>query len=726
MRNEFWIISTLISIGVIGGFIYNWPTSSQSGAIRRFPDSEVIENSKIENKFSEKELQSLRSQSAEFLRKADNYLNVGNFDDALDHYAIVSNIRKRKFQKKLDEKLLFRVGLANELNGDFEKAEFFYRQAAGISTVTPFQRLLIQLAQTRNWIHLGRVAPALETLSRLYLTEEGDDQLDDQLKFEIGRQWIELSKTRSLELFGSRTVLNTPLFESCPIDIGYSIEAIDRAQPRRLESAETSEKPAKGFREIEILQNPNEQAELIILNGHTRSISVNKLLNEIAGMTDLHFQIDSKTAPYLIGRTVKVQSEAISLAVLLDVIFYPLNLSWEQNDNVILLHPVASQTKLALARSRANQAIRLGRHLAVNYPDSDCQTAVRLSSAALMYLIEEYDAASTILNQMLDENLGGELRAKIHLNIGMIEKRFERYDNAIEQFLAAVDQSLNNDLRATAYANIARIQMEQSHIEPTIIAAGRSLALTNNPVIRMAAALDMARGYLIKREPESANRVLFDHRDAFVGGAYQTLANVYGAYARSLGTLSPISKQRAIETLVISLADVRSSEVELTVDRILLAKAFTSIGLADRSIDVLVITNASPENEIWGRRRNFQLADQLLLYGNKKAAMSNYEKLAIELEDEIGQRSLLKLAEYELYEKKKPEKAIELCRKLWTSEERQPNKQNELDDKNIISFALRIMGNAYRQLGDIDSAIFCFSGRLPEPKNKKQNGVILN
>ncbi len=723
MRNEFWIVSSLISIGVIGGFIYNWPVSSNTGADRQFPDSKVNVSVAPES-VSPYDLEQYASRVDELWRQGDNFLGVGNLDDAMENYAIMLNLHEKVHgQESTDIKLQFRIALTSELQSEFERADYFYRQILADETLDFERQLFVQLAQTRNLAKLGKQSQAAETLSTLYLLHAGDESINNLLRFEIGHQIVQLvqAEAEALNTDGV-AVLEQPLFEGCPIDSRSAIDVIDR------ELSETRPKDQSLFaaKPLEILQNPTGDVGLIIVSGAYKSTSITKMLTDLGQGTNLQFEMDAEVQPYLIGRTAKFQFSAVSLGVLLDVTLHPLNLIWEQNGNKVKLSPAGKVSPERLGQYRARQAIRVGRDLIVNYPNDPCRDAILLAGANMNYLIGGFDEASTILNQLLEKELAGELKAKVLLNIGLIEKKFQRYDNAIELFLGAADQSLDRELQAIAYANMARLHLERGYIDPAIIAGGRSLSLTKNLRVRGSAALDMSRSYLINRDPQLANRVLFDHRDAFAEGLILKIAQVFGAYARYLGTINSVAKERAIETLVLSLADIETKKLSNSVDRIIIAKAYNSIGLPNQAIETLIITNARPENLNWERTRTFELAGLLRQYGNKKAAISNYQKLIRDLTDEIGKRSLLKLAEFKLDNENDPDGCLQLCARLWELDARQASGAESKLSETIKTVVLRLMGRAYTAKGDFDSAVYCYSGRLPLRLSNAENGAMVN
>jgi tetratricopeptide (TPR) repeat protein len=441
----------------------------------------------------------------------------------------------------------------------------------------------------------------------------------------------------------------------------------------------------------------------MVVEGTVAPAALSRLLLDLQEITGLSFVTNADAQPFLIGRTVKIQSKAVSLAVLMDVVFRPLNLFWEQTGTEIHLRPVSSLAPAELAVVRAQQAIRLTRQIVINFPNHDCRNSLRVSAANFELLNGQYDAAATAYNQLLQEQQAGEINAALQLNLGLLEKKLHRLESAVELYFRAVDQSADNALKAIAYANIAQINIELGHTEPAIQAAARSLTLTSNGTVRVAAALDLARAYLINRDPLSANRVLFENATFFEALPQRKLSSVLAAYGRSLGTLSPVAKSKAVETLLIALADITPSELNFSVDKILVAKAYASIGLPDRAIDILSREPGPDENVVWRRRRLFELAQMLNQTGARDLAASQFRLVAENLGDVIGMWSQLELARIQLLVKKDPQSCLDLCRKLWL-----------LDlPETIKSNTLNLMGQAYREIGDLDSSVFCFYGMLP-------------
>ena len=653
----------------------------------------------------------------------DNYLDVGSNLAALKCYHSVLSFYRD------NPAFALRMALANELSGQTSRAEKTYLGVLRKIADNDVLRLYAILGIVRCKYSLGQFRSANELLCENLLTSIDARDTPKYLESEVCLQLVKLRQQAVENLIVDKTsVLNRPIFEEFPTEGSALIETLKSIAPIYPKSIDSNLVEAKleprlsvsrddanlnleelkvgevAKRQLSLIQKPNDDVRLMVVAGTTGTIFVKDFLNRIASLTELDIPIDERIAPFLLGRTAKFDNSSLSVALLLDCLLAPIDLAWRQHNNQIELLPLDSMDARDLRDYLASQAIRAGRYFVLNYPDSRRKNTLRVTISNLNFATGQLDVALKQLTQLQDESAHVDLAAKIEFDLGLLEAKFNRLESAIELFMAAIDQSNSNYVKSIAYANVGRIQLQRGAIEPAKIASSRSLMLFNDVEVQQQAALDLARAYLLSNNPLSANQTLYQHASVIAGSKIEAIALVYGAYARTLGTLSPLDKKKALKTLIIALAGVKIKDIKLPVDRILIAKAFVRSGLLDRAIDILEQESASSMLLGWNRDQVYELALLLEQNGQIDSALKHYHELASLDNGYIGQYSILRIAMLELYEKKSPEGCLENCAKLW-----QLNLADE--EKSKI---LRLMGQAYSKIGNHELATYCFLGMLPD------------
>ena len=684
MKSEFLAIAVLLTIGLVGGTIYNWPKPQK--AVQPTPQPEFNRSYKTVELSAEQQ-----SQFDQFTAKGDNYLAVGNQNEAEEYYNAALTIWPG------NPHTLFRLGLTYYFSDQYQKSVDYLQDSVPGWEDNEKLRIVNRLMLVKAWVRTGRMREASDALIDMLLTLDGLESVPDSIKFSIGYELLLVLQNETVSAYSNVIdKVDQPAFEVCDLEPESILEIMrGGTEPTR------PFEPLAIEAQLQILQRPTDDVNLTVVAGKLKSQSVNGLLNQISQKVGLQLDVSPDAQPYLTGQVVKLNSDSITLSVLLDTMLYPLGVSWMQVDDTIKLQPSSNLRTNALAANRAAESIRLGRYLLVKFNNEDCRKSIILSNANMLVFQDNFDTASAMYEQTLEDSSGG-LKAKIHYNQGLISKKFNRSEDAIEQFLAAIDQSLDPAIQAAAYLHIAQIHLRNNHVKPCIIAAGRSQSLTDQPTILGESSMTLARAYLIDRDPASANRFLFENAKAIEKAGHKTMAGVYSAFARSLASLNPIDKKKATEALIIALAEVDPANITESADSLILADAYQKVSLPNQAIRILdtIIDN---ENESWARQRLFKrsvIQEQI----DFRLAVSGYKSLAQDTGDVLGKRAALRLAEYELTDRDNPAACIDWCRTLWNTEL----------DETTKTVALDLMGLAYRKLGDIDSSIYCFYGMLPD------------
>ncbi|MEM9413575.1 MAG: tetratricopeptide repeat protein, partial [Planctomycetota bacterium] len=318
LRNEFWIISTLISLGVIGGILFNWPDVPIDRAA-----GTLIEENKPAQKLSAPSPNQRTIDDADarqLLSEADNYFDVRNNLEAKKYYDYLSTYFPQ------DARLNFRLGFVYEILEKFSEADAFYQKALDAPGLNRSQKILAQLGQCRCWMKTDRKTAALEYLCRSYLILDGSDWISEYLKLQIRIHLIESIQDDSILIFNTLLrPLDRPNIERCQFERVSILQIFDEGISETETDNPNDEVPIfeKVDLEIELLQRPSDDITLAIVAAKSNTISVSKILSKIEETANLNFEMDPTIRPFLVGRTARIQCDAISLAVVLDCILYP-------------------------------------------------------------------------------------------------------------------------------------------------------------------------------------------------------------------------------------------------------------------------------------------------------------------------------------------------------------------------------------------------------------------
>ena len=229
------------------------------------------------------------------------------------------------------------------------------------------------------------------------------------------------------------------------------------------------------------------------------------------------------------------------------------------------------------------------------------------------------------------------------------------------------------------------------------------MSLASDHQVRRDAALNLARAYLLNNDPYSANKVLFENFDLINTSQRSNVVGFLSSFARYLGTSDKVSQSKARERLMISLIMIKDSDLETVFDKVIASRAYSEMGLIQRSNQLLKLAENENSVDRWRRKIEFQLAIQQFDDIDDHEAIEILSRLAKDASDSVGQNAALRLAKYDLHHNQY-QACLKRCHLLTQT----------ASDQQIIIEALNVMGSAYRRLGQHRSAAVCFSGMVPE------------
>lgn len=715
LRAEVWIATTLISVGVIGGLLYNWP-AAQTPNTRDNPPS--IE-SPLEQSFAADSLSTeedtdgetsqgpVVSSVADEIEKGDDFLLGGNYDGAYRAYVKSTNQKKGVASSSL----LIRMALASEQFGNLDQAALLYQNTIKHSRGRDDLRLLALSGLSRVWIDQGRHDQSLELLAELDLLYGSLEQAPAEIRYQILYQLSEAAQRQYLKLTEPNNELVADIeFQWCEPELETILDIANQ---------KTSSAPpelANPTFTLKILQRPSDDVNQIAISSQTPIIPIRELLQVISDKTSesaagLVFDISSSAHAAIMSRTAKLNLQGQLLSNVLDSIANPSGLVWQQDGTTIMLRHHSESPQLTTV-FRKQRAIRSLRRLGLTLPPSARRRSSNLHQGNIAMIAGDLETASTRYLELKTAGATGELAAKLNYNMAILDRLNNQPDASVQRLYFAVDQSLDHEIQAKSYSRIAKMHLENGDTEGAIYAASRGLTLATTPRMRETTALIMSRAYLLRNEPFAANKVLFDNEAQIETPTSRHLAAAYGAYARYLGL--PISDGIRNERtrLIIALSAVDSNDTENFLDALLIARAHFAAGFSSRAMQLAEQAMNGATSAYWKRQAAYDLATLRYNAGDLEEALTAFAVIfeqnpieASDVVDTLGIKAQLKCAAISLT-LKRPEDCLDHCQQIWA-------KSKGLTEAQKAE-TLTLMGTAYQRLGRHRTAAVCFSGMVPQ------------
>ncbi len=711
LRAEVWLATTLISIGVIGGLLYNWPTA-QTPQQR---DNPTADSTTADDLFDENDSMSIEIEDAsptvfrsgDDIAEGDNLLIGGNYDGAYRLYVREAN----RNQGVASSTLLLRMAIANEGKGDAKQAALLYQNAIKHSGGQLYLRLMGLSGLSRVWMAQSNYEQALELLSELVLQYGTLDQTPEEIRYQIHYQLSEAAQRVYLDKAlpaGSEPKVE---FHWCE-PIHESMLDLMPANPTAANRPETATSLS-----IEVLQRPADDAGLITINIKGPAMSVRELFQEISDKTELSFDFSFAAQASAVSRVAKLNLQELPLSVVLDTITSPLGLIWTQDGTKIRLQH-NSESEKASEQFFLERAQRSLRRIRVELPDSLRRVTSLLHEGNLALISGDASTGITRYEELNAAGVNGELAAKLNYNMATVDTLNGRTESAISRLYLSVDQSLDHAVQAKSYAQIARMHLENGDTEGAIYAASRGLTLSTTDLMREKTAMTMATAYLLRNESLASNRILFDNEAYIQSPTAQHLASVYGAYARLLGRPEKNGMRTERMQLIVALSSIEPKDVDNFIDALLVARAFFAVGFTSKAMDLANYAMTNAVHPYWKRQAAYDLATLRYGAGELEEALDAFAVIFRENStafgdeiDRLGIKAQLKCAIISMQLGDTPESkekwaknCLSHCQELWKLQLNEDQK----------SQTLSLMGQAYRQLGRHRTAAVCFSGMIPK------------
>ncbi|MEL6108564.1 MAG: tetratricopeptide repeat protein [Planctomycetota bacterium] len=719
-RSQVLWTSLFVATGLVGGIVYNWPSSDVGETLEEGVDVQQTNNEPAsqEQGFSlgidpfaptegdEVEPPLLDELTAEErassqiaggndvddLLKGDQLLTGGNYIGAYNKYEQL----QREAGSLSDGSLAVRMGLASELGGFLEQAEGHYRAAIESPSSSLSQQLWALIGTARTWKSQGRTDEAISLLSELFLVY-GNDQYPEAVRLPIFQHLTDCLQERQLAGQQSLTDSATPLhYAQTPVVIEPVLEEIAM-------SNNSTELP-EGL-SLKVLQrHPTiRDVSLIIVEVRTMLFPILRMLGELDQTIDIDMRVSTRARSILNGRSLRIDSTTLPIAMILDHVLGPLGLLWRQEGDVVYISHVEEMEHGEELEFELQRINRLLRQRKSSFSSGAERSSVLTQEANNLVTAGNLDHAANLYKSARDLRPTGEKSAMLYYNVGVMESMRGQKDIALGKFYQALDQTLAPTLQASSYAKIAELELELGRPERAIPAAARGRRLATEPDVAAKNLMMLSKAYLLESDPYSANQALFDHQPTLTDDSDRRLASVLGSYAR-FQVVKPVSGlQNEGERLVVALVALQKGDAKSFIDHLIVSRAFREVGFRSRAIEHLEVAAQQVEGGYWDHRVQLELGEILYQSQELEKSIEVLRPIVQMAEGKLRIRAGMLDARVreELGRYDECQQTCELLLQLALTEEQKAD-------------ALELLGKAYEGKGQHYAAALCFAGLLPE------------
>ncbi|MCR9294323.1 MAG: hypothetical protein NXI32_16515 [bacterium] len=692
----------LIACGLGGALYYNLVPASQNMAAalpeqRPLVEQKPLLNSRgftlTGNTFSAPP--KTTAYPLEIIRLGDHALLGGNSLGAYQHYQEVAEEQADAHEGSLD----IRLGLAAELAGRLDQAEFHYRTAISSPEGKARDQCWGLLGTARIWEAQSRYEEAIGLLSELLLMFSSE-LYPRELRMQVMRQLASCEQRLCLQQQDSSSDLpDSPLYYHWPLNSLETMLGDELTFP-------PSPLPGDQGLVVEVVQKPANDLRSILVTVHASAAPVIALLDQLAKLGEHNIVFDPEVRMRLAGRTVQVQVTALPISILVDRILAPQSMLWTSSDNTLRIQHSSEMTDEKLQATTLSRLQRLLQLFEVDSPTGPERTAALMHLGNNLLLLGDLDSAEDRYASAREQQPTGELNAMLCFNSALLMHRRGQRATALNLYYMALDQTLLLPMQALAYQNIAELELELGRLNSAAEAASRALHLSENRGSRSRIALNLAQAQLLLGEPAAANQTLFEHSHAFSSEAERRLASAVAAYARFQAAKPRHGLQDSGQRLVTALACIEPQSFQGSViDHLILAQAFEKVGFRSHAIALLTAAMSQSQERFLLQHINLELARLHLRNGNWRETLDVLESVETQADIYLTrEKLLLKAQTYRMAGQ--VAFSEEICQQLL---------QEALPDEDKAE-VLRLLAGLYQDAGSHYAAALCYAGMLPQPQ----------
>ncbi|MCA9198525.1 MAG: tetratricopeptide repeat protein [Planctomycetales bacterium] len=402
-------------------------------------------------------------------------------------------------------------------------------------------------------------------------------------------------------------------------------------------------------------------------------------------------------------KAVRITVDDQTMSSILDYLVSSLGLTWYINQNNELILSKWSQVE---AQERQRQLLRLAERLLLNTvtrsPEHPGAPSSLLALGCISFNKREYPQASKYFEQVRNEFPLSSVVAAAYFDLGKSEMLQQRYNEAIESFAEATNHGQGRDIEAAASIYIGRIYLDQGEPTEATRPLTQAVRICHDPELIPKAVVTLAAGYILGGNPNAANAVLMEFRDALDDSDQRETAAFVGAFGRFAASVNQERRQQFGRSLFEAANQVDPNAFLGPFGYILLMDALDSIGITGKVIEYNELALRQPLPPETEYQLQWRLANTHLKQQRINDALVVLNALGQQQERWWARRSRLLVAGI-LVDQKRYSEATDACLKLL----------QDSDTENEKIQIMRILGQIYEANADHRNASLCYAGMLP-------------
>lgn len=617
----------------------------------------------------------------------EQYLIEGEPAKALREFDLIADNQDRTG----DERFHYHCGLCCEALGQFERALSEYGLALSAASDETLIALC-RLGQARVWRAIGHVDMARLMLAPVWLTNDHPDRAPPARPFAAYLLADALVSECMAETAAESTDDSGLLLPRWEFDILE--QSLMRTAPNR--KAESG-RVLSGVQVIAVKTGDSLDVEL---QCRLNRMSLTNLIDALCRAAGIRTTWTPTARQAVSGRTAEICLSRARLPMCLDALTATVEVVWVPGNREIRLLARSEADRSILEAYHRAAARRALEHAVEQHPDFRLCPYALVALGNLCFQEQRFADAERYYKEMVSTYPRSVARSDASFNLGKLYLRHNRPDPALESFWRVVDGGAPPATASAAYLYIGRLLLDAEQPRRAISPLIRATQLATESTVRTRSVLSLAAAYLLYGNPKGANEVLMDFRSDVESQELQ--GSFLSALARYRVASSRSQRLYDGEALLSAADTVRSEDFFGRYGWYLRGSAYQELLLPEVAAQVYEAALNADRPLPYRDAMAYGLGVCLSETGEPAQAAARFEEVMQYAGPQWRRRAAFRLCQLQL-DTRQPQTAVRTARTLVDECTVQADKAR----------AMQLLGAAYQQLGDHQSAALCFAGSLP-------------